>query len=67
MDCPDDVKTYIHRVGRTARYDSGGKSVLFLIPSEMKMLEKLRAEKIPIKTYKVDMYAFVCFIFVDHP
>jgi ATP-dependent RNA helicase DDX10/DBP4 len=20
MDCPEDVETYIHRVGRTARY-----------------------------------------------
>ncbi|PON65218.1 DEAD-box ATP-dependent RNA helicase [Parasponia andersonii] len=53
VDCPDDIKTYIHRVGRTARYDSSGKSVLFLMPSEIKMLEKLRDEKIPVRTYKV--------------
>ena len=23
MDCPEDVSSYIHRVGRTARYVSG--------------------------------------------
>lgn len=53
MDCPDDVASYIHRVGRTARYLSGGRTVLFLEPSEMKMLEKLRAAKIPIRLTKV--------------
>lgn len=53
MDCPEDVASYIHRVGRTARYNSGGRSVLFLMPSEMKMLEKLREAKIPIQFTKV--------------
>ncbi|TQD96152.1 hypothetical protein C1H46_018295 [Malus baccata] len=48
VDCPGDVASYIHRVGRTARYDSVGKSLLFLMPSEEKMLEKLQAAKIPI-------------------
>ncbi|OMO80628.1 hypothetical protein CCACVL1_12840, partial [Corchorus capsularis] len=54
MDCPEDVASYIHRVGRTARYLSGGSSVLFLMPSEMKMLEKLQAAKIPIELMKVN-------------
>nr|XP_043623004.1 DEAD-box ATP-dependent RNA helicase 32-like [Erigeron canadensis] len=49
VDCPDDVAGYIHRVGRTARYDSAGRSVLFLLPSEMKMLERLKEKKIPIQ------------------
>nr|XP_043607842.1 DEAD-box ATP-dependent RNA helicase 32-like [Erigeron canadensis] len=49
VDCPDDVAGYIHRVGRTARYDSVGRSVLFLLPSEMKMLERLQEKKIPIQ------------------
>uniref|UniRef100_A0A803LYA6 ATP-dependent RNA helicase n=1 Tax=Chenopodium quinoa TaxID=63459 RepID=A0A803LYA6_CHEQI len=48
MDCPSDVATYIHRVGRTARYTTGGKAVLFVEPSEVKMLEKLKEAKIPI-------------------
>ncbi|KAL5548347.1 hypothetical protein UlMin_003578 [Ulmus minor] len=55
LDCPEDIKSYIHRVGRTARFLSGGRSVLFLIPSEMKMLEKLHAAKIPINTTKANM------------
>lgn len=55
MDCPEDVAAYIHRVGRTARYLSGGKSVLFLMPSEMKMLKKLEEKKIPIRFIKANM------------
>ncbi|KAL6999301.1 DEAD-box ATP-dependent RNA helicase 32 [Sarracenia purpurea var. burkii] len=54
VDCPEDVATYIHRVGRTARYLSGGRSVLFLAPSEMKMLEKLQEKKIPIQFIKAN-------------
>ncbi|KAL9680321.1 hypothetical protein QQ045_018199 [Rhodiola kirilowii] len=51
VDCPD-VDGYIHRVGRTARYKSHGKSLLFLMPSEMEMIEKLKARKVPIKILK---------------
>ena len=42
MDCPDDVQTYIHRVGRTARYNAGGFSVLMLLPSEAQFAERLK-------------------------
>ncbi|KAK4258223.1 hypothetical protein QN277_007695 [Acacia crassicarpa] len=52
VDCPENVASYIHRVGRTARYKSGGRSVLFLMPSEMKMLEKLEAAKVPVHLNK---------------
>ena len=45
LDCPEDVATYIHRSGRTARYRSSGRSLLFLLPSERDaMLAKLNAE-----------------------
>ncbi|KAK3199638.1 hypothetical protein Dsin_023053 [Dipteronia sinensis] len=54
VDCPEDVASYIHRVGRTARYTSGGRSVLFLMPSEMKMLEKLQASKVPVQCIKAN-------------
>ncbi|KAK4751602.1 hypothetical protein SAY87_005084 [Trapa incisa] len=54
VDCPEDVASYIHRVGRTARYQSGGRSVLFVMPSEMKLLEKLNGAKIPIQVIKAN-------------
>lgn len=63
VDCPEDVASYIHRVGRTARYDSSGRSVLFLTPSEEKMLDKLQAAKIPIKKLKVFFPSFFIFLF----
>lgn len=45
LDCPDDVDTYIHRVGRTARYQSEGKALLFLCPSEEQGMTQRWAEK----------------------
>lgn len=48
-DCPEDADTYIHRVGRTARYESNGRAVLFLDPSEEEgMLKRLQQKKVPI-------------------
>lgn len=54
VDCPDGVASYIHRVGRTARYNKKGKSLIFLCPEEERMLEKLKAteSKIPINVRK---------------
>ena len=55
LDCPEDANTYIHRVGRTARYEKDGQALLFLLPSEEKgMLEELKAKKIPIEEIKVN-------------
>ena len=55
LDCPEDANTYIHRVGRTARYEKDGKALLFLLPSEEEgMLEALKAKKIPIEEIKVN-------------
>ncbi|KAI1081707.1 DEAD-domain-containing protein [Whalleya microplaca] len=54
MDCPEDVDTYIHRVGRTARYERNGKAVLFLDPSEEEgMLKRLEARKVPMHKVNV--------------
>lgn len=47
-DCPEDPDLYIHRVGRTARYEKGGHALLMLIPSEKDMVKKLTDNKIPI-------------------
>ncbi|OTA56044.1 DEAD-domain-containing protein [Hypoxylon sp. EC38] len=54
MDCPEDTDTYIHRVGRTARYERNGKAVLFLDPSEEEgMLKRLEQRKVPIHKVNV--------------
>ncbi|KAI0059949.1 DEAD-domain-containing protein [Artomyces pyxidatus] len=34
VDAPEDAETYVHRVGRTARYESNGKGLMLLLPSE---------------------------------
>ena len=48
-DCPDDVQTYIHRAGRTARLHADGKALLVLAPSEVKMIEALEESRIPLE------------------
>lgn len=54
VDCPEDADTYIHRVGRTARYERDGRAVIFLDPSEEEgMLSRLEQKKIPIERINV--------------
>jgi ATP-dependent RNA helicase DDX10/DBP4 len=54
VDCPEDADTYIHRVGRTARYEREGRAILFLDPSEEEgMLTRLEQKKIPIERINV--------------
>ncbi|CAI6239324.1 unnamed protein product [Periconia digitata] len=54
VDCPEDVDTYIHRVGRTARYNREGRGILFLAPSEEEgMLKRLEAKKVPVELINV--------------
>ncbi|KAK5015617.1 P-loop containing nucleoside triphosphate hydrolase protein [Cryomyces antarcticus] len=54
VDCPEDADTYIHRVGRTARYEREGRAVLFLDPSEEEgMLKRLEHKKVPIERINV--------------
>jgi ATP-dependent RNA helicase DDX10/DBP4 len=54
LDCPEDVDTYIHRVGRTARYESEGKALLFLCPSEEEgMLARWKEKAIEVKKIKI--------------
>ncbi|MCJ1316246.1 ATP-dependent RNA helicase dbp4 [Xylographa vitiligo] len=54
LDCPEDADTYIHRVGRTARYERDGRAVIFLEPSEEQgMLARLKQKKVPIEMIKV--------------
>lgn len=54
-DCPEDVETYIHRAGRTARGVMGkGDGLLMLLPHEEKIVEDLQKSKIPINQIFVD-------------
>ena len=54
LDCPEDADTYIHRVGRTARYERNGRAVLFLDPTEEEgMLKRLEQKKVPIERINV--------------
>lgn len=54
VDCPEDADTYIHRVGRTARYERDGRAVLFMDPSEEEgMLARLEGKKVPIERINV--------------
>lgn len=54
-DCPEDVTTYIHRAGRTARYSMAGNGLLILTPAEEPvMVENLKAKNIPIQQTFID-------------
>ena len=54
VDAPEDAETYIHRVGRTARYESAGKGLLFLTPSEQEgMKAELEKKNINIQMIKI--------------
>ncbi|KAF8244216.1 DEAD-domain-containing protein, partial [Wilcoxina mikolae CBS 423.85] len=49
VDAPEDPDTYIHRVGRTARFEKTGRALLFLCPSEEAgMKQRLESKKVPI-------------------
>lgn len=55
VDCPEDVDTYIHRAGRTARGVLGkGEGLLMLLPHEERIIEDLKKRKIPINKILVD-------------
>ncbi|XP_033229453.1 probable ATP-dependent RNA helicase DDX10 [Belonocnema kinseyi] len=53
MDCPEDVNAYIHRAGRTARFKSGGNSLLVVLPSEENIIDQLAIRGIPISELKI--------------
>ncbi len=53
FDPPDEPKDYIHRVGRTARGTKAtGKSLMFLLPSELGFLRYLKAARVPLNEYE---------------
>ncbi|KIJ07927.1 hypothetical protein PAXINDRAFT_173192 [Paxillus involutus ATCC 200175] len=50
-DPPDDPRDYIHRVGRTARAGKVGKSLMFLLESELGFLRYLKDAKVPLNEF----------------
>ena len=53
-DVPTHSKDYIHRVGRTARYESAGKGLLLLLPSEEEgMVAALKKKNVEIQKIKI--------------
>ncbi|RDD44614.1 putative ATP-dependent RNA helicase DDX10 [Trichoplax sp. H2] len=55
LDCPEDANTYIHRAGRTARYQKDGQALLVLLPSEEEgMLEELKKKKLNLTSIRVN-------------
>lgn len=55
MDCPADAVTYIHRVGRTARNEKKGNSLLVLLPSEEDaMIGELEKKKVQIQRVRMN-------------
>ena len=48
FDCPDTPESYIHRVGRTARFTKDGHALTVLLPSEEKMVDVLKEARVPM-------------------
>lgn len=55
LDCPEDAVAYIHRAGRTARYNASGENLLVVLPSEREaMLKELQVSSKRLQT--------ICFV-----
>jgi ATP-dependent RNA helicase DDX10/DBP4 len=62
LDIPEDAETYVHRVGRTARFKYEGKSLAFASEHELEFINNLKAKNIkihkitqnPEKYFKID-------------
>lgn len=55
VDAPDDEATYVHRVGRTARYTAKGRALMLLAPSEKQgCVSKLTAAGVPLSEVKIN-------------
>lgn len=50
FDPPNDARSFVHRSGRTARMGREGKSLLFLLPTEIAYVEFLRLNQAAIVT-----------------
>ena len=56
FDCPENVATYLHRVGRTARFTNAGKALLMLNEGSgegEKLLADLKTRKVEYSMKKI--------------
>jgi ATP-dependent RNA helicase DDX10/DBP4 len=55
VDCPDDVGSYVHRVGRTARFTSNGRAMLLLARGAEEMfLTRLESQKLYLNRVRIN-------------
>jgi ATP-dependent RNA helicase DeaD len=58
FDVPEDVETYIHRVGRTARAGRSGTAITFVGQHDLQMFDELRQRLGPtFKRHPLNLYA----------
>ncbi len=53
FDIPEKTDSYIHRIGRTGRYDKSGEAISFILPKDEVLivaLETVMNQKIPLHT-----------------
>lgn len=43
FDLPDEAETYIHRIGRTGRYDKRGEAISFVLPKDWSFLAAIES------------------------
>ena len=49
LDLPEDADNYLHRIGRTARFESSGSSLAFILPEEQDaFFEELGKKQVPL-------------------
>ncbi|CEO99519.1 RNA helicase [Plasmodiophora brassicae] len=56
-DCPSFLKTYLHRVGRTARANKRGTAITLTLPNEVKGFNRMLAKATKSAVHKVDVDA----------
>ncbi|KRY10029.1 putative ATP-dependent RNA helicase DDX10 [Trichinella patagoniensis] len=59
VDCPADLAEYIHRSGRTARYNNKGRALLIVNPAQTIFIEHLKEKRIPISEIQINYEKFL--------
>jgi ATP-dependent RNA helicase DDX31/DBP7 len=59
LDPPASVVDYVNRIGRTARIDNYGMSLMFLTYTELKFLDKLKSKAITVDRYDEEEHNYL--------